>query len=333
MPATNWQEKVDPGEAQRFENYAQQLRDLQRHRKTPARILHAKGQLGVSARFTVLPDLPEHARVGPFAAPATFEAFVRYSNGSGRRQPDGKPDVRGIALKLVGVIGKKVIPGMENAPTQDFLLIRDRTTPFRSADEFVPFVIAAASPLTGLPKAIARFGLLRTVRILTKAMKQISRPVLPLAATHYFSAVPIRFGNHAVRYALRPLAQPVSNSDRKSPDFLAEELAETLRWQPVEYDFQLQFFEDETSTPIEDASVDWPSPYLTVARLTLPVQDVGSDQGRRLTAMVEGLSFDPWHALEELRPLGNMMRARNVAYRVSTEQRHASREPESGALA
>ena len=60
--------------------------------------------------------------------------------------------MRGIAVKLLGVPGKKVIPGMENATTQDFLLIRTSSTPFRSADEFVPFVMAIASPLIALPR-------------------------------------------------------------------------------------------------------------------------------------------------------------------------------------
>src|SRR5437016_13713579 len=93
MPATNWQEKVDPGEAERFERYAEQLREMQRknaHGRPPSRALHAKGQLGLEAQFTVLPDLPEHARVGPFAQPAKYRAYVRYSNGAGRRQQDRK---------------------------------------------------------------------------------------------------------------------------------------------------------------------------------------------------------------------------------------------------
>jgi hypothetical protein len=331
MPSTDWQEKTDPGELQRFEAYAEQFRDLQRRRarKGPvARALHAKGQLGLEAAFTVLPDLPEHARVGLFAAPGKFRACVRYSNGSGARQDDRKPDVRGIAVKVLGVAGKKLIPGMEAATTQDFLLIRSSTTPFRTADEFVPAVMASVSPLTGLPKVIAKLGFSRTLQILKRASHQFAQPQRPLSATHYFSAVPIRFGAYAVRYALRPLEQDAGPVHGTSPDFLAEELAATLRKKPVEYDFQLQFFEDEKTTPIEDASVDWPTPYLTVARLTLPVQDVASERGRRLAELLEGFSFDPWHALEELRPLGSMMRARNPAYRVSTQERKASREPD-----
>ena len=77
-----------------------------------------------------------------------------------------------------------------------------------------------------------------------------------------------------------------------------------------------------------DASVDWDAPWLTVGRLTLPVQDVSSDSGRRVTELIEKMSFDPWHALVELRPLGNMMRARNPAYRLSTQERKAAPEPD-----
>jgi hypothetical protein len=333
MPSTSWQEKIDPGEAERFERYAEQLRDIQRRNArggAPSRALHAKGQLGLGAEFTVLPDLPEHARIGPFAAPATYRAYVRYSNGSGRRQPDAKADVRGVAIKLVGVQGKKLIPGMEHARTQDFLLIRSSTTPFRTADEFVPFVIAVTSPLTGLPKAIARIGLGRTLQIFKRAGRQLGEPMGSLAATRYFSAVPIRFGAYAVRYGLRPHAPPAPPLPLRTPEALAEELSERLRKGAVTYDFQLQFFADEARTPIEDASVDWKeedAPWLTVARLTLPVQDPTSERGRELARRIEGFSFDPWHALEDLRPLGNMMRARNPAYRLSTQERKASPEP------
>jgi hypothetical protein len=335
MPTTNWQEKADPGEAQRYEGYAEQLREMQRRRArggTVDRALHAKGQLGVRGEFTVLPNLPEHARAGLFASPQSFRAIVRYSNGSGSRQDDRKADVRGIAVKLLGVPGKKVIPGMEAARTQDFLLIRSASTPFRSADEFVPFVMAAASPLTRLPGVIAKLGFSRTLQIIKRATRQFGEPVKPLAATHYFSAVPIRFGAHAVRYALRPAVQDQTAALSKSANYLGDELAARLRKEAVSYDFQLQFFEDEKTTPIEDASVDWSSPYLTVARLTLPVQDVSSERGRRVTELTEKLSFDPWHAQEELRPLGNMMRARNAAYRLSTQERKAAPEPDGSEL-
>ena len=95
----------------------------------------------------------------------------------------------------------------------------------------------------------------------------------------------------------------------------------------------MQFFVDEGRTPIEDTSVEWKeadAPFVTVARLTLPQQDVASERGARARRHRSRASRSiPWHALEELRPLGNMMRARNVAYRVSTSERKAAPEPET----
>src|SRR2546426_12783394 len=98
VPSTGWREKVDPGEPARFERYGERLREMQQrnaHGGPALRALHAKGQLGVEAEFTVLPDLPEHARVGFFAAPAGYRPLGRYSNGSGQRQHDRPGDVRG----------------------------------------------------------------------------------------------------------------------------------------------------------------------------------------------------------------------------------------------
>ena len=331
MPATNWQEKVDPGEEQRFERYAEQLREMQRRNARggyPSRALHAKGQLGAKAELTVLPDLPEHARVGPFASPKTYRAYVRYSNGSGMRQSDAKADVRGVAVKLLGVEGRKIIPGLESARTQDFLLIRSPATPFRNADEFVPFVQAAVSPLTGLPRVIGLLGFRRVLQILRTAGRQLGEPLGPVAQTRYFSALPIQFGPHAVRYSLNPRAGVSTAPLPRSANMLAEEMSERLRKAAVEYDFQVQFFVDEKTTPIEDASVDWDSPWLTIGKLTLPAQDVSSEEGRGVAERIEKLSFDPWHAVAELRPLGNMMRARNPAYRLSTQERKAAPEPE-----
>jgi hypothetical protein len=90
---------------------------------------------------------------------------------------------------------------------------------------------------------------------------------------------------------------------------------------------ELQFFVDETATPIEDASVDWPevvAPYLAVADLTVPAQDVTSADGQALAQRVEATVFDPWHALAAHRPLGEVMRSRKVVYLASQRGRDAA---------
>ncbi len=334
-PATDWKENIPADEAERFEAHAKALRALQHGRakggKTD-RALHAKGQAGLDAAFTVLPNLPPEAQVGLFAKPASYRAYVRFSNGAPARQSDRKPDVRGIAIKVLGVAGKKIIPGMESAPTQDFLLIKDPTTPFRNADEFVHFVRAAANPALLLPRAFWNLGVGRTFQVIRRLVPGLKVPTVSLATTRYFSALPIRFGAYAIRYELNP--RSAADADAKpgsSDNFLGEELAARLAQGPVEYDFRIQFFVSEDKTPIEDSSRDWSeadAPYITVGKLTLEKQDSSSPRGLKLQEFVEGLSFDPWHALEEFRPLGNMMRARNYAYRHSTEERGAKGEPD-----
>jgi hypothetical protein len=332
--STAWKETSDPGETARFERYAEALRALQRRNARGGRVdraLHAKGQLGLEAEFAVLPDLPEPARAAFFATPGTYRAYVRYSNGSGKRQPDGKSDVRGVAIKLLGVPGTKIIPGMENAPTQDFLLIRSPTTPFRTADEFVSVVLGASSPF-GLPKLAWQLGPGRLFQILRTTTRDLGRPMTSLATTRYWSAVPIQWGARAIHYSLLPRAeaQPAVRPG-SSLHYLGEELADRLRRGHVTYDFQIQFYSDAQKTPIEDASVEWKeedAPFVTVGRLTLPQQDPTSARGQRVAAFVEQLSFDPWHAVSELRPLGNMMRARSPAYRLSIEERKVLPEPD-----
>ncbi|MEL0027416.1 MAG: hypothetical protein VW625_01925, partial [Perlucidibaca sp.] len=229
-----------------------------------------------------------------------------------------------------GVTGRKLIPGMEDALTQDFLMIRSPATPVRDADEFMALVRASTSPLTGLPRLLRQLGPLRLLNLLRRTVRTLA-PIDSLATTSFYSALPISFGDYAIHYALRPHTLRESGDCRGSgPDYLSQDLAQRLRSGPVSYDFQIQFYTDPDNTPIEDASVEWKeenSPFMTVGHLTLLQQDLNSPAAKQLSAFIETLSFDPWHALTMFRPLGNMMRARNVAYRVSTQARRAAPEP------
>jgi catalase len=330
--STAWTESVAEGEAAELEALAEQIRELQRRAargRPPRRALHAKGILGVEAELEVLPDLPEPTRVGIFAAPAKHKALVRFSNGAGHRLPDRRPDVRGVAIKVFGVPGKKLIPGLEEATTQDFLLITQAAQPFRDAREFVWFVTAAADgPLRLLPRVVARKGFFAGLAFLRTLLGGVSRPVPSLATLTTFSAVPIRFGAHAAKYSLAPHAAPARG---RTPADLGAELAARLGAGPVGYDLRVQFFVDDERTPIEDGTREWraeDAPWVTVARLTLPQQDVASEAGRAVAERVEKLSFDPWHAPVDFRPLGQLMRARNHAYRLSTIERQAASELE-----
>ena len=71
-------------------------------------------------------------------------------------------------------------------------------------------------------------------------------------------------------------------------------------------------------TPIEDVTVRWPeslSPFVTVAKLSLPQQDIGGDNNLE---RMDATSMSPRRATEEHRPLGSIMRARKEVYRMSS---------------
>ncbi len=210
-----------------------------------------------------------------------------------------------------------MIPGLEDAKTQDFLLIRSRSQPFRNPREFVTLVRAATKPALLLPKLAFGLGVGRTLQVLPQLVRSLREPMTPLAETSYDSALPVQWGAAAARYALfaeRPGGGAVG-------DDLGEQFAATLADGPVRWTMASQFFVDEAQTPIEDASQDWDeavAPHLPLATLSLETVPTADQQ-----AAIETWSFDPWHAPVEFRPLGAMMRARNAAYRLSTIERQA----------
>jgi hypothetical protein len=333
-PSTQWKENIDPGEAARLEKYAEALHAIQKKRDAQGpvlRALHPKGHLGLKAEFTVLPDLPDYAKVGIFAQPAAYQAYVRFSNGGSTVNDDRQGGTRAIAVKLLGVGGKKIIPGLENAPTQDFLLIGAPALPFKNADEFVPFVTNIGNPW-GLPLIILKVGLGRTLEIIKTVKSAPNRPTISLATMRYYSAAAIQFGAYAVHYSLKPHAADAPDAQPgQTPNYLAEDLSARIKQEPVVYDFAVQFFVDEARTPIEDSSVVWKedlSPFVTLARLTLTPQDTDAAPGCKRHEFIEKLSFDIWHAPEEFRPLGNIMRARRVAYKASAKERQVLPEPD-----
>ncbi len=324
-------ETIASDETARFERFASEIVAIQRARVQKggpvARALHLKAHIGAVGELVV--DAPEAGRAGVFASNGQrWPVYVRFSNGSSGHQPDKAPDVRGVALKLVGVPGKKIIPGLEQELTQDFLFIDQPAIAFRNPDEFMTFVRAAKDgPLRLLPRLIGGFGVRRTFQILGQTLKA---PKVTSFATHAFhTSAPISFGpGRAAKLALFPVGNQPS-APTSGDDALRADLTARLKRGPLTWALRAQLFQDDVTTPIEDTSVVWAGPWIELGKLTLPVQDPESPHGREITALVEQLSFDPWHAIEDHRPLGGIMRARAVAYKGSVLERKAAAEPKS----
>jgi hypothetical protein len=322
-PSTGWEERIAPDEARRHAADAEALMRLQAagsRKFGNGRALHRKQIIGLKATLRVHEGLPAHARHGLFALPGSFDAWVRISNGGQAVQSDRRPDIRGFAIRAFGPKGPSALGG--STDHQDFLLINRSAFAFADSKPFVGLVRAAGSGGGALLVwAVRNFGPLGAIRQVRKLAAGLAVPFTGFATTAFHSAAPIACGPYAVRVRLLPPPgqRPVAGASDWRADLLPR-----LQAAPLVFQLQLQFFADEAITPIEDASVDWPesaAPYLTVADLVIhpPQTDAAGFE-----TQIEASVFDPWQALAAHRPLGEVMRARKVAYFESQKARGAA---------
>ncbi len=316
-PSTAWREDILPDEEARYARYAEIIGQIQKRREAQTgkgRTLHLVSPLALRGRFEVLPDLPAYARHGLFAEPRSYDARVRLSNGAGRRQPDKAPDVRGFAIKVEGVKGPSAL-GDWDTESQDFLLINHESFSSPKSEEFIGIVEAVSrGPAALLGHLIKTQGFFKGLGRAGALIKGLKRPFSGFATMPFYSAAPIAVGPYAARVRLQPASDRVTPGAERA---WADDVKARLQAGPLVHDLQLQFFTDEASTPIEDASRSWTSPYVTVARLT--VQEAPADAA--FVEAVEKGAFDPWNALKAHRPLGDVMRARKAAYYTSQQGR------------
>lgn len=327
-PSPDWKETIPEGEDALFEEIGRELAEIARERDggtAEHRALHPKQHLGARATLTIDAGLPAHAQQGLFATPGTHRAYVRFSNGAGRFQHDREPDLRGLAVKVLGVDGKKVLG---EARTQDFLLVDAPALPFRSVDEFMAVVRAGKDPKRLPQRLIGELGFFGALGLIGRVVGAVKGKRGTLADLTYFTAAPIAMGPFAARLALRPLhekdaaARAGKDASYLRADVEARHGKHALRWA-----LEAQFFTSEAETPIERSDVSWSSPFEKLGTLALETASGDPEKRARLDALVGTLSFDPWHALEAHRPLGSVMRARKHAYYFSTQARKAAAEP------
>ena len=275
------------------------------------------------AEFSVLADLPDDCRIGLFAEPHTYAAFIRFANATSAS--DREPDVRGMSIRVSGVTGENLTPG---AQWQDFVLNSHPVMMVPGPREFLDLLQSVeAGGLRRIWYFVRHPGAARL------AMASRQRPPSHLAIA-YWSTTPYLFGpGRAVKYVVRPAAEPTSLTPAtRSELYLRDALAGHLARADAVFDLFVQFQRDPETMPIEDASVEWreeASPYRRVARIRIPRQTV-TDPAQ--DAACEQISFNPWHARVEHRPLGGFNRARREIYRAMAQfrQDHAASRPVNG---
>lgn len=328
-PSRDWKETIPPGEDAQFEKIGAELAAIAAERdggKAQHRALHPKRHLGTRATLVVEDGLPEHAKQGLFAKPGAYHCYVRFSNGAGRFQHDREPDLRGFALKILDVDGKKALGA---ARTQDFLMIDVPKLAFRSVEEFVAVVRAGKDPKKLPQKLIGEVGFFSALGLIGRLLGMVKGKRGTLVDLAYYTIAPVAFGPYAARLSLAPLHDRDATARAgQHENYLGADASARQERGGIRYALRAQFFTSEAETPIERGDVEWPTPWVTLGTLTLETASADPKKREALDAFVEKASFDPWHALEAHRPLGAIMRARKHAYYASTQARGAAAEPD-----
>ena len=335
MPAERLQlglgeERVPPGEADAIAEIDRMTRARGKQTQ-PARPVrreqHPKTHGCVRAEFVVGDDVPEALRHGLFREARTYRAWVRFSPNSPEMASDAKRDAQGMAIKVLGVPGEKVLPEERDETTHDFVLANSRTFFVRTAADYVTFVQRIMTDR--LPLFFVRgwkpweWRLLELVNLVVATQQRVHNPL----QIRYWSQTPYRLGPHAVKYSARPTG---ARTDRKpissSPGFLREAMARQLRTVDVLFDLMVQRQTDPVRMPVEDAAVLWSerrSPFQKVATVRIPAQEFDTAARHEFA---ENLSLTPWHALPEHRPLGGINRTRGVVYASMSTLRHEANQ-------
>ncbi|MES3036657.1 MAG: peroxidase family protein [Bdellovibrionota bacterium] len=285
----------------------------------PRRAFHAKHHGCLKANFQVLENLDAGIFKLQNGKLPNYQAWVRFSNAKGELQPDGKADLRGFAIKLSGVTGQLLepLPGQRES-TQDFLLTNAPVHFAANAEEMVRFAEATASgKMNQLKYAATNFS--KAIQ----ASKDSRQEVESVADISYYSRLAFLFGTKAAKFSVTPCTdvKPVggSNVSKSNPHFLREDLINRGKEGSICFDFNVQYQVNACSQPVENATVEWKAseaPFKRVARITFDPQEFAGPQGEasEQDVMCEEMKFNPWHGLNEHRPLGDMNRARRSVY-------------------
>jgi hypothetical protein len=327
---------------------------MQKGPRPALRDAHPKAHGCVHAVFQVENELQPDIAQGVFVPGRSYKAWIRFSNGNeDATVSDAKGDARGMAIKLLEVLGDKILPEERDAQTQDFIMINHPV-----------FFIDDAASYLALERVKDAFredkdGFLRLLRdknvndlgaVLGKVLsdvgtvlkegsplgprgvvnllKTISSEIKSPLETIYWSMVPYRLGDppHKLKIKFRAksrvLEDAVTIPHDPSPNFLREVMIKQLSSEakPRQFDFEVQRGTPKMS--VENSMVEWSeqeASFEKVATITIPAQEFATPARDRFG---ENLSFTPWHALPQHCPLGAVNRIRRVVYEQISKLRH-----------
>ena len=285
---------------------------------------HSKAHGCVQADFQVEKDLPPHLAQGVFVPGRNYPALIRFSNGvADPMRPDAKRDARGMAIKLLTVLGDKILPEERDAETQDFIMINHPTFFVDDAARYLALHHVAS---TNKVVRMVRSAWLLGWKGAFIAFKNTSSKIASPLETRYWSMTAYRLGDpphkQAIKFSARPcLPATTTIPSHPTRSFLRETMIKQLAAGEARFDFEVQP-RTSPAMSVERSMVEWKeadAPFVKVATITIPRQQFATPERDQFG---ENLSFTPWHALPQHRPLGAVNRMRRVIYQEISKLRH-----------
>lgn len=317
---------------------------------------HAKGFGLAQGEVEILRVLPTEYAQGVYAKPGRHEAIVRFSNGTAHISADRfLPSGSGIGLKMFGIDGPTLLEDEPDGGTFDYAMINYPIFFVNTIEHYI-FIQRLFTNNAGTipdPNELPEERKARLRRFLhdwvtgdgtlppeqwaweeLAAFVQLAQiPFVNLLLSTYWTMGAVRHGDYVAKVRVAPVKEFADRVQLRELDRTAEEifrppLVAELRERPFEFDIQVQLCTSLDLMPVEDVTVRWPenlSPFVTVAKLRLPKQDIGGNDNLEI---MDRTSMSPWRVTEEHRPLGNIMRSRKEVYRQSSILRHqANHQP------
>ncbi len=192
--------------------------------------------------------------------------IARISQTSGAIRSDQVRGVRGLGLKILGVVG----PSGERADArfpdtnQDFVFVTEPAFLFRDAADYAKAGMRTARALTALPDP-GMLAINRVLRAVRRVVKRTGRDLPaklrvfaeenhhPLRQTFY-TAAPVRFGDFVAKLRVAPSPATVAAAvpatiDDGHYDAASQAVASYFASKPAEYEVAVQLCTDEVRMP------------------------------------------------------------------------------------
>lgn len=325
-------EQPAPDEPATFEELSRIMQHITRtmasHYRHAYRPVHAKSHGVLVGTLTVSSGLAEPLAQGLFATPASYPVILRFSTNPGDLLADSVSSPRGLAVKILNVEGE-MLPSHAGNSTQDLVCVNAKVFGAPNPAGFVDQIKILDKTLEypeSLKQAVSQVArgtnaVLRAIGVHSGSLDNLGHPYTNILGETYTTIAALRYGDYVAKLAIVPLSPNVTELAGKHIDAghgfnpLEEFIKEFFKTNTATWAIQAQLALDVETTPIEDATKQWPedkTPYQTVATVTVGPQESYSDA--RQIFVDEQLSFSPWHGLAAHQPLGGIMRARRNAY-------------------